>query len=166
MAFTAADMDIRFGVSGADKAESAMRSLGGSFDRLGDKGKRAGGFLRDAMSFATGNLITQGIQSVNRAVGSLIGGTLDFGQNMANVNSIMQLSDDGLRALQDQVLSLANDPRIAAGPAELAAGLYNVASSGFQGAEGLKVLEAAAIAASAGMTTTAEPRIAFRHREG
>src|SRR5687768_12475820 len=37
----------------------------------------------------------------------------------------------------------------------LARGLYDIASSGFKGAQGMKVLEASAIAASAGMSDTA-----------
>lgn len=155
MAVTAADMDIRFGVSGADKAESAMRSLGGGFDNLARKGGAAGGFLKNALSFATGDLISRGMQKVSQAISDGVNEVIDFGGNMANVNSIMKLSDDGLRALEDQVLSLDNNPAITAGPAELAAGLYDIASSGFQGAAGLQVLTAAAIAASAGLTTTA-----------
>ena len=78
---------------------------------------------------------------------------IDFGREMANVNSILQLSDEEIAALGDSVQGLS--ATTAKAPAELAAGLYDIASSGFTGADGLLVLEAAANAANAGLTTTA-----------
>jgi TP901 family phage tail tape measure protein len=70
---------------------------------------------------------------------------------MRNVNSITGLTEAGLRNLNAQVLNM----RSTQSPELLANGLYDIASSGFQGADGLKVLEDAAMSATAGMTTTA-----------
>lgn len=78
---------------------------------------------------------------------------IEFDKNMRNVNSLTGLTEDAFKSLEDQVVSLSKTlPQSAA---DLAAGLYDIASSGFQGADGLKVLESAAAAASAGLTTTA-----------
>ena len=76
-----------------------------------------------------------------------------FETSMRNVNSISKLSETQFKALGESVIGLSKKfPQTAK---ELADGLYDIASSGFQGAAGLKVLEASAKAASAGMTTTA-----------
>lgn len=77
----------------------------------------------------------------------------DFDKNMRNVNSISKLSETQFKQLGKQVVDLSRElPQSAE---TLAAGLYDIASSGFQGAEGMEVLDAAARAASAGITTTA-----------
>ena len=76
-----------------------------------------------------------------------------FETSMRNVNSISKLSESQFKALGQSVIDMSKKfPQTAK---ELADGLYDIASSGFQGAAGLKVLEASAKAASAGMTTTA-----------
>jgi TP901 family phage tail tape measure protein len=76
----------------------------------------------------------------------------EFDRLMRNVNSITKLSEEGFNQLSDSVreMSLAL-PQTAN---ELAEGMYEISSSGFQGAEGLTVLEASAVAASAGLTDT------------
>ena len=76
-----------------------------------------------------------------------------FEQKMRNANSIMHQSEAEFRATSEAVLDMSR--RVPQSAATLADGLYDVASSGFQGAEGLKVLEASAIAATAGMSDTA-----------
>ena len=76
-----------------------------------------------------------------------------FETSMRNVNSISKLSETQFKALGQSVINMSKKfPQTAK---ELADGLYDIASSGFQGSAGLKVLEASAKAASAGMTTTA-----------
>lgn len=78
---------------------------------------------------------------------------IKFDAAMANVNSIAQMSGAELRATGDTLVSLSRTlPQSAT---VLAEGLYDVASSGFMGADGMKVLTAAATSASAGMSTTA-----------
>lgn len=82
-----------------------------------------------------------------------IGQAIAFEGAMRNVNSISYLSEKQLASLGNQVLALST--RVPQSAKDLAEGLYDIASSGFQGAEGMKVLEASALAASAGITTTA-----------
>lgn len=76
-----------------------------------------------------------------------------FDKAMRNVNSLSGLNEKQLGALEKQVISLSK--AVPQSATTLAEGLYDIASSGFQGADGLKVLDAAAKSASAGITTTA-----------
>jgi TP901 family phage tail tape measure protein len=78
--------------------------------------------------------------------------SMDFDQSMRNVNSISKLSEKQFQGLRTSVLGLAG--KVGKAPKDLADGLYDIASSGFQGAAGMKVLEASAKAARAGMTDT------------
>jgi len=77
----------------------------------------------------------------------------EFESAMRDVNTIVRASEEGLKELSQAVLEMAG--RVAQAPDVLARALYNIASSGFSGAEALKVLEAAAVAATAGLTDTA-----------
>jgi TP901 family phage tail tape measure protein len=78
---------------------------------------------------------------------------IDFEAQMRNVNSITHASEAEFQRTGDQVLDLSR--RFPQSASTLAAGLYDIASSGFQGAEGMTVLHASVLAASAGLTTTA-----------
>ncbi|MEF9426437.1 MAG: phage tail tape measure protein, partial [Candidatus Mariimomonas ferrooxydans] len=80
----------------------------------------------------------------------------DFEVSMRNVNSITKLSEKELQSLSKEVIALSTNEKMGAQSAKnLADGLYDISSSGFAGKEGLKVLEAAARGAGAGLTTTA-----------
>ena len=74
----------------------------------------------------------------------------DYDQAMRNVNSISKLSDASLNQLSGDVLKLA--AAVGKSPKELAEGLYDIASSGFQAGKGMTVLEASTKAARAGMS--------------
>lgn len=76
----------------------------------------------------------------------------EFEAAMRNVNSISGLSETAFRAQSQAVLDLSR--RLPQSAKTLAEGLYDIASSGFQGADGLEVLQKSAVAASAGLTTT------------
>lgn len=76
-----------------------------------------------------------------------------FETRMRNVNSIMKQSESEFRNTSEAVLDISR--RVPQAATTLADGLYDIASSGFQGSEGLQVLEASAIAATAGMSDTA-----------
>ena len=78
---------------------------------------------------------------------------VEFDRSMRNVNSIAHLSESQLSSLSDQVLQLSNVT--GKGPKDLADGLYDIVSSGFKAADAVKILEASAKAATAGMTDTA-----------
>lgn len=75
-----------------------------------------------------------------------------FESRMRNVNTLVRESDAGLAAISRSVLDLST--QLPTGANDLAEGLYQVASSGFAGSEGLIVLDKAARAASAGLSTT------------
>lgn len=102
-----------------------------------------------------GILLFNVIRHITHAIRDLIGVVFDFEEAMYNVNSVAQLDAKALAKLNDQVITLALDPRIRDGPAMLAAGLYTIASSGYEAKDALIVLEQAALASTAGMTTTA-----------
>lgn len=76
-----------------------------------------------------------------------------FEAQMRNVNSITGMTDAALGGLSQSVLDLSKE--LPQNATNLASGLYDIASSGFQGAEGLQVLEASARAATAGISNTA-----------
>lgn len=86
--------------------------------------------------------------ALTKAVGEIVG----FDKAMRNVNSIAQQSERNFGRLSDQVLKLAG--KTAQAPVTLAEGLYDLVSSGFDAKEALSILESAAKAATAGLTTT------------
>lgn len=144
MTVTAADLMVKFS-SDTKGAEDGIKRVNKGITGFAKSAASVGAGILGAQAF---NVITRGFQGAGSAA-------LDFGKQMANVNSIAQLSDGAFAKLNDQVLALTSDPRIAQAPATLAAGLYDVYSSGFQGADGLKVLQQSALAATAGVTDTA-----------
>ncbi|MEY2451468.1 MAG: hypothetical protein QOD92_1042 [Acidimicrobiaceae bacterium] len=78
--------------------------------------------------------------------------SVDFDRAMRNVNSVSQLPEQAFKGLEQSVLDLSK--AVPQSATALAEGLYDIASSGFQGAEGLKILEASARAATAGLSDT------------
>lgn len=112
--------------------------------------KNLGGIWR----ITGGILLFNVIRHITHSIRDLIGTTMDFETQMRNVNSVAQLSEQEFKQLNEAVLDLALDPRVKDGPAELAKGLYEVVSAGYSTADGLKIMEQAAFAATAGMTTT------------
>jgi TP901 family phage tail tape measure protein len=76
-----------------------------------------------------------------------------FQTQMVNVQSLTKASDLAMGRQTKSILNMST--RMPQSSTEMAAGLYDIASSGYAGADGLKVLEASAISASAGMTNSA-----------
>jgi TP901 family phage tail tape measure protein len=75
-----------------------------------------------------------------------------FDKAMRNVNSLAGLNEKALATLSDQVVAMST--RLPQSAETLAEGLYDIVGSGFQAADAMTVLDAAAQAASAGLTTT------------
>jgi len=119
---------------GLGKANSLLEQYSGS-------ALRASGILT-----GFGAAVAGGIALATKA-------SAEFEAEMRNVNSILKESEPSFRSLSEAVLALSG--KVGQAPEVLARGLYDIASSGFSGAEGLKVLEASAIAATAGLTDTA-----------
>ncbi len=105
----------------------------------------------------TGNLMKLGLAAGATAVAAglayAVGQAAAFDTQMRNVQSITKQSDASLHEMGTTLIGLST--KLPQSATTLAAGLYDIASSGFQGADGLKVLQASAEAASAGLTTTA-----------
>lgn len=140
------------GLSGAKGGLMGLdKTVGSVTGKLG----RLGSAFASVAKIAGGFVIAQVFLSITRAIGGAIKAASDFQTQMRNVNSIAQLGEAQFGALNDQVLELALNPQIKDGPAVLAAGLYDIVSSGFDATDALVILEAASIAASAGLTTTA-----------
>nr|WP_272918564.1 phage tail tape measure protein [Streptomyces sp. HUCO-GS316] len=93
--------------------------------------------------------------------GLLIGAALGVGvaqaialeRAMANVLTISrQITSENVGAFTDQIVELST--RLPQTAEQLAEGLYQVVSSGFDGADAMKILEVAAQGAAAGLTTS------------
>jgi TP901 family phage tail tape measure protein len=119
---------------------SAVRAVGG-LDRS------MGGLARTAVR--VGTVLAAGV------VGGLTAATksaVEFDRGMRNVNSLLRLSEREFQKLSKDVLRLSKET--GQGPKTLAEGMYDLASSGFDAAESVKVLRVSAKAASAGLTDT------------
>ena len=123
-----------------NKATKSLDSLSKSFGEVTTNIRRLGA-------------IVGAIYAVRSAVNALLGVADDFkkfNEAMAFTNTIALLTDESLAKLTGQVSDLS----VALGKAapELARGLYDVYSSGFEGAEAMKILEVATQGAIAGWT--------------
>jgi TP901 family phage tail tape measure protein len=122
--------------------------------KLAAADKNISGFGQKLTASSTKMMVAGGIMAgAVLAIGvASIKAASEFETSMRNVNSISKQSEEVFAAQSKQVVNLSKTlPQSAK---VLADGLYDIASSGFQGADGMKVLEAAAKAASAGLTTT------------
>lgn len=135
-------------LQGLDKSVKSSTGL------LGRMGKVFTGIFSKGLGVAAGLGIFRMVQKIGGALEDLASQALDFNEEMANVASISHVSEKAMAGVTDQVLLLAEDKRIVDMPKILAAGLYDIVSAGFDAADALTVLEAAAIAATAGRTTT------------
>lgn len=125
----------------AGRVEQFARKTSGHGKTIQGSWKMVGAAMLGVAAVAASALTSAGVAAAQ------------FEQRMRNVNSITKMSEAGLRDLSAATLDLST--RLPQDANTLAEGLYDIASSGFQGAEGLRVLDAAAKAASAGLSTTA-----------
>lgn len=91
-----------------------------------------------------------GMVALAYGLGASVKAAADFDSGMRNVNSIAGLSEQKFQSLKAQVLDLAGPT--AQAPNTLAAGMYQLVSSGFKANEAVTVLKASAVAATAGLT--------------
>lgn len=132
-----------------------MAIASGAVDRFDSKSAAAGGSSGGLNKFkiAAGAAAIAVAVILATAVASGVKQFIAFEEQMRNVNSISELSEAQFHKISEAVLDLSRVlPQDAT---TLARGLYDIASSGFQGAEGLTILTASAKAASAGLSTTA-----------
>lgn len=168
MAGSASMMAIRMRLSGASKVQAQAKGVATSIGAIGAAAKATEGETLlstrrirrslDAVNQSGKNMrmlgggMTKGITlPLAVAAGASAKLAIDFEKDMRNVNSIAQLSDDKLNQMSESVLEMSG--RVAQTPTTLANGLYDLVSSGFEAEEALGVLEASAMAATAGLTT-------------
>jgi TP901 family phage tail tape measure protein len=133
-----ADSTIRLLFLGdSSRAVRSVRNLESSFGGLGKAAHIAGAAV------AVG--LVGGLALATKAA-------VSFDRNLRNINTIAKLNETQLKRLGQQVLQLAKSTGQM--PDTLAQALYEIVSSGFKAADGLKILNASAKAASAGLTDT------------
>lgn len=122
-----------------------VRTLDGDLNRLAARSERtrrlmATGFA--ASSFALGGALAIGVANA-----------IELEKRMANVMTISkQIDASNISAYTDQIVRLSTE--LPQTTDQLADGLYQVVSTGFDGADALTILRVAAKGASAGLTTT------------
>lgn len=130
--------DLRYSISLA--VQGAMRSL----DQFDMKLKRAGTSLKSMALPATAGAV-----AITGAFALSIKKFSEFDQKMRYVNTIAKLNEQQFKALSKQVLALSNE--LAKPAPEVAAGMYQTLSSGFEDtADAIKIMHAAGQAAIAG----------------
>jgi TP901 family phage tail tape measure protein len=126
------------------------RLAGAEAERLGAEAERAG---QRAQLMRTGMQAgAVGVALLGAGLVAAVGSAIQFEASMRNVASIDQTVADNFEEVSQAVLDMSKHLPQSAN--ELAKGLYNIAGSGFYGADALHILEVSATAASAGLTTT------------
>lgn len=135
MALTAAQLNVIFSSKGADAVKGDLKDVESSITTVG------------AALTAMGGAGVAGLGLMTKS-------SMDFSAAMSNVQSIARVSDEELANLSDTILEMST--AFGAMPTDLAAGLYDIIGSGFEDtAESAMILEAAVVAAGAGLTDTA-----------
>ena len=143
MTITAAKLLVQ--IMGDTKgAEQAFRGVDQRLSGFADRAQQVGMQLT---KYLTVPLMGAGTGAVVAAAG------LDTA--MRNIQSISKQTDAEIAALSDTFLDMSQDAKQTTDTAtSLAAGFYDIQSSGFAGANAMKVLQASTKAASAGLTST------------
>src|SRR5688500_17295926 len=105
----------------ADLTVKFRADTGGAEKGIGKVQGLIGGLTSGAKGLATvagGVLLGGAISKVVGGVGELASAGLNFEQQMANVNSVIQ-DDAAVKAYDDALIKLSSDPRVLAAPAEL-----------------------------------------------
>jgi TP901 family phage tail tape measure protein len=131
-----------------ENAKTGAKNIDGSFRESFEK---VGGYARN-LGATLAISITAPLALMGR---SIIKTTGDFDEGLRNVDSLAKMTGDQFARMRREVLLLADDRRIKQAPEDLAAGLYDIYSSGFAGSKAMDILKVSAAGASAGMTDTA-----------
>lgn len=146
MALGANSINITLGLntSGFVRGLSAAEASATRFRRnLTETANAVGGALR---SIGLPSSIGEGIQAITEK-------TIEFDAAMRNINSIAHLNQTEYAEFSNTILHLNDSIGSTVGPAEAARAAYEILSSGFtKTAEAQKILEAAVIAGTAGLS--------------
>lgn len=145
MAF-GSDRSANFVIAAKDAATRPMGNIGKAMGKLRNAGATAFKAIGAAALGAAAAITAFAVDGIRKAAA--------FQTAMLNVNSIAKATPEAFKGMQDSVLEMSK--RLPQSAETLAQGLYDISSSGFAGADGIKVLEAAAKAASAGLAQTSE----------
>jgi TP901 family phage tail tape measure protein len=129
-----------------------LRVAAGETERFGQKTSAATKTAEKSW-LSLGKVAAAGGVAIGLALLQATRSAIDFDAKMRNVASLGGVSERQFKSLSASVLELSK--RFPQSASDLASGLYDIASSGFQGAKGVEVLTVAAKAASAGLTSTA-----------
>src|SRR5690606_36423077 len=135
----------------ATNLRGALTAAGRDVKAFGTEVKTAG-----ASASTSSRLMQQGLKVGILAVGAAaaysVNQAIKFETELRNIQSLTKQSEASLGDLGSTLIGLST--RLPQDATTLAQGFYDIASSGFEGADAMMVLEASAMAASAGLTTT------------
>lgn len=139
-----ASLYVRIGANVKD-FEAGLMSVGAQLSAFGNTLANIGNNLTIGVTLPLAGI---GVAAAKSAI--------ELDRSMKNIQSISKESDESLSALRDTFLDMSTDINTTTASAnELAEGFYQIQSSGFAGADAMQVLESAAMAGSAGLSTTA-----------
>jgi len=130
-----------------DEATKSLQNFGKEAQNIGKNLDNVGRSISDAgVGFA--KIGAAGVAGLGLATKS----AMDFDSQLRNIQSISKMTEAEIQGMGKTFIGLSKTlPQTAT---QLAEGFYNIQGSGFAGADALKVLDASARAASAGLTTT------------
>lgn len=129
----------------------AAGAAGGTAGQLG-RGAAQGSLAVSALGASAKTAAAGGILVLGVALAASVAGAVRFEAQMRNVASIDKQVEQNFDATSQAVLNMSK--HLPQSAKTLAEGLYNVAGSGFYGADAMHILETSATAASAGLTDT------------
>lgn len=132
-----------------------MGAAGRSVDEFGNKSEMVGQKTESvtrAMNALGKAAVAIGVVIAAGFAASVVAAA-GFEREMRNVATISASTRADFEKTGDALIDMSR--KLPQSAKELASGLYDIASSGFDGAEGMAVLRASAMGASAGLTTTA-----------
>ncbi|MEU5383218.1 phage tail tape measure protein [Kitasatospora cineracea] len=136
----------------ASTEEQAARRAGAAAMELGRAQTEAAAAAQAATAARVSGFVKGGLL-LGAVLAAGVAGAISLEREMANVQTISeQINSKNVAAFTDQIVRLSTElPQTAA---QLAQGLYQIVSTGFDGAEAMQILEVSAKGASAGLTTT------------
>lgn len=137
-------LDSRDFNNGLDTALNKLRGFEGNLRRVGSSLTQIGGMMTAAITVP-----------VLAAGAAIVKTSSDMDTQMRNIQSISRQTDEEIAALRKQFIDMSTDLTKTTDSAEvLAQGFYFIQSSGFAGADAMRVLEVSTKAASAGLSST------------
>lgn len=150
-------------ITGFTQADTAAGKLGASFTAVGSLAKSGAQAFQAAADVVekAGKRIAIVGSAGTAAFGAMGVAAASFQANMLNVRTLMSqdFSDREFQKMGSDVLDLSRKFPQTAG--DMSKALYDIASSGFYGADSLVVLKQAALAATAGLSSTANSATAI-----